>query len=704
MSVLEWTGWGKSQNIAYSHRIGQDSTWTVSTGGGGIIGGDSVLVANFTVPTVYNNKPITEYGQIGIKIAGLSTTDISDFKAYLFNSAPSNDIPSEWRGRINNKTGIVASSGAADMGADGTNTTYYFTIGGQAAASTSYYICVATTSSGSSQRLTVNEGTWYPEIWIEVSTTPLKLTYHQFNTDGIITSYEQVAGSYKALNPTSYIWNNKSLKETWKDNNAYFASWCATAPNGYINKRVGDRIAAGATFQFTTDTDFYPIGAMLENFDTSLEEDQPADTKKILISPYEGGFSYALETNVSSSSGSAGVAFDVPKSLVTNKDLNKRLLYVHQGNSWHLLKGPTKSNRGDGYLTYKLSGRDTNGTKFYNSSTNLYTVRMIMFDEKSIDLKTSSGGWPQETTYADYRNTFSEYTTIPDSDIKGYNSLTSSQYQEFTLPVYKIKLQTFDSGVTDVARAGCASVTSNYWITSADTNTWGSYFVFNETDSFLGLKSNGLYPTSTDYPTDESLRNWVTSSNTGGYIGQETSTIPKNINNSLWQRYNKGNRKSGVASNVYNVVYQKKNIQIKNGTDTFDATIIWVGTTSYIYAKNTSATGKLSRVTSETTVQPKTGFLYWKYNNNQYATLDSLSKAAFADLMNDSAPVIEAVVGDSKGFVYIKDSGNTLSQYYVYVKESDEGKTLKRYTPYKKNQKWSSQLTPLIFNASGVAE
>lgn len=702
MGNLSWQGWSKTQ-LTYSHKIGSGSAWSVTGSKSGIIGGGNLLLIEFKAPTVAleGNLPIYEYGGVQVKLACPNgSSSGTDFRAYLFESGSSGSAPSVWRDRIATNTGISAMSSAPVVGVDSANSynTYDFIIGGQVAANTTYYICVAT-NVDSSQRLTLVEQ-WYPEIWIEVSTTPLKLTYYQFNTEGTVATLEQVAGSYKALDPASYTWGSAKLKKTWIDNDMYFATWCKNPPqyNGEsLSRRDGDRIAAGATFQFTTDTNLYPLGGKIESFDLTVEEGEPA--KKILIAPYYGNTQYALESNTGTYQNS-GVAFDIPKSLVTNQDLEKRLLYVQQDGDWHLLNGPFESTRGGNYLTYSMSGRGSNQQRYYKTASANYEIPLIMLDERSIDLASSYFGWRIGNNY---RNSFSNYATISGSDLKGFNSLSVAQYLKLNLPVYKIQLQTFGDGVTDAARAGCSNVSNSYWITSIDENKFSDYF--NYPEYFVGLKSNDLYWNSSSSNTATSMIQWT--ENNDGVINLG-DTVVKTVSASSWQKFNKGNLSNTklTKTNVYNVIYKKENITINTTNTTYLGTIIWVGTNPYIFAQEKGASVNLSAQTwlsNETKVRP-TGFLYWKYNGKQYATLSALASSAFTDLINDSAPQITAVIGDSKGFVYIKDSTGNLKQYYIYVKDSDDKATLTRCTPYVKKQSWSDVLTPLIFNASGVAE
>ena len=694
MSNLSWEGWSKKNLTTYSSKIGGGSSWaTTDKNTGGTIGGASIFLATLKVPTVFNNIAITEYGGFSIKLACTTSGDASSFRAYLFESAPSGSTPASWRNWINTNSNIKAISDAPIVASDSNYKYYEFRFSGiRAEKNKTYYVCVATSDASSTSRLVLINHTWYPEVWVEISTTPLKLTYHQFGGDEIV-SYEQVAGSYKALNPSNQSWGGKLLKDVWKNNNAYFVEWSTKASNR-TTRSTGDRIAAGATFTFVTDMDLYPMGALIEDFNTEVAEGETE--KKILLAPYYGNYQYALESNVSSKSDSVGVAFDVLKGLVTNNDLRHRLLYVHQDAAWHLLNGPYKSDRGDAYLTYTMSGRGTGNKKFYNASLSSYNIRMIMLDDRSIDLGNESD-WPSgDWYYPNYRDKFSKQAIIADSELKGLNSLTSAQYQSLILPVYKIELLTHPEGVTDVARAGCSSA-SNYWITSVDTSECQSYFTYPE--CLLGLKSSSLSPQSSNLISATSMINWV--ENNDGYILASPDITPSAIDVTLWQKYNKGNlSNNAIRSNEYNVIYEKNNINIKINDTNYSATFIWVGRLSYLFAcQTTVSTNQDKQIQiNEINIRPS-GFLYWRYNNKQYASLSSLADNAFNELLADNAPVIEAVVGDSLGFAYIKNEDTTLRQGYVYIKQDDN--TLVRCTPYQKS--WGYQLTPLILNANGVA-
>lgn len=666
----------------------QKTQYTVTSTAG--IGGAGVFWTSVKIPTTYNNLPITEYGGVGIKLQ-YSACSGSDFRAYLFTSAPSS-----WRDAIDKNSNIISISGAPEAQNGAGSQCYFFTFADvRVEANKIYYICVATPDVNSASRLQLTSSSWFPELWVQISTTPLKLTYHQFGGAEIV-SYEQVAGSYTALNPAKYTWNEQLLKDVWRNNNAYFAEWSTKASNGK-KRSSGERIAAGATFNFTSDMDLYPMGALIENFDTTTPG-AGAVEKKILLAPYYMGHDYALESNVSSNYNNVGVAFDVPKSLVANGELRERLLYVHQSTSWHLLNGPYQSQRGEDYFTYHLSGRGINQKKLYNSSLNNYDLRLIMLSNRSIDLGNLTS-WPTGSWRPNYRTEFPNYVVIADSEIKGTNSLTAEQYQSISLPVYKIKLISFAEGVTDVARAGCSNAGS-YWITSVDTNTCNEYFTY--WDNLLGLKASSLRPSGSNLVSTASMINWV--ENNDGAIVVDEGVKPSSIKVSLWQKYNQGNYSNGkVASNQYNIVYQKENITIQTQDSGYVSTFIWNGVTPYLFACRNDVGTNLSEQTqiSETKIRPQ-GFLYWRYNNKSYATLDSVAKNAFADLMLDEAPVIEAIVGDGYGFAYVKSSDTSaeLQQGYIYVKQEDG--TLVRCTPYQKERIQSSQLTPLILNANGV--
>jgi hypothetical protein len=96
-------------------------------------------------------------------------------------------------------------------------------------------------------------------------------------------------------------------------------SW-AIKPSDKFNRRPdNERITAGATINVTQDTTLYPIGALVDHFTTTVNG--------ILMAPYDNANQYTHAFQ--GPHAYSGMSIDIPKSIVENGELKRRLLYVH---------------------------------------------------------------------------------------------------------------------------------------------------------------------------------------------------------------------------------------------------------------------------------------------------------------------------------------------------------------------------------------
>ena len=513
----------------------------------------------------------------------------------------------------------------------------------------------------------------------------------QFNGLEPMITQDVVPGSYKTINPANYKMAGTTLKEHWKNQSAYFVSWATNPSDKFHRLPDSDRIAAGATINVAQDTKLYPIGALVDHFTTT--------TGGILMAPYDNANQYTHAFQ--GPHAYSGMSIDVPKSIIANGDLKRRLLDVHQGNAWHMLHGPYQSMRdADNYYTYRLTGRGTDNITFFNAAANTYTVQLIALDDRSIDLATNTGSrsinWNSFWTGSDYRDRFSNYTTILDSEIKNIAGLDNDQHITLTMPVYKIKLETFAGGATLRAKSDYAGAQTN-WVTSDSPWAYEEYFSFVE--NYKGLLQNNisipsLSSGSTQLLTFENALAdkiiFPTASNVAAPLAWYTST---------WQSM--GNQLSSkAADNSYRVIYYKNNITIKAGKD-YQATVYWIGTNAYWFIAD--ANGVYKYITSDFNKSADYGneFLYYEYQGQHYTNLSDLSNSMAAILIEDEAPIIQTRKGDSNGFAYVKtkDNDTQLTQYYIYYKVDTNNTELKRVKPFKKTQSWSRSLQPLVFNS-----
>ena len=685
---MSWTqaGWNHSSVANYENWFGANNFSKNVSPIGYKNGVYTIGVFRFNIPSSANGVAITKVRSLWLRLQG-TWSGSGSLKGFICETAPPNNTPSEWRAMGNNGQYLAEATnliGKLDSEAI-VNVTFNTTV----TPGRTYYICLYSPNAIECQ-LTITTS-WYPEIWLDYDTSALKLQYMQFNGLEPIATQDVVPGSYKTINPTNYKMAGTTLKEYWKNQSAYFVSW-ATSPSDKLHRRPdSDRITAGAKINITQDTTLYPIGALVDHFTTT--------TGGILMAPYDNANRYTHAFQ--GPHGYSGMSIDVPKSIIANGDLKQRLLYVHQGNSWHMLHGPYQSMRdADNYYTYRLTGRRTDNTAFFNAAANTYTVQLIALDNRSIDLATNTGSrdinWDSFWTGSDYRDIFSNYTTILDSEIKNIAGMDDDQHITLTMPVYKIKLETFAGGATLLAKSNYAGAQTN-WITSDSPLAYEEYFSFVE--NYKGLLQNNIsIPSLSDGSTqllafENALADKIifpTASNVAAPLAWSTST---------WQSM--GNKLSSKANdNSYQIIYYKNNITIKAGKD-YQAAVYWIGTDAYWFIAD--ANGIYKYITSDFNKSADYGneFLYYEYQGQHYTNLGELSNGMAAMLIEDETPVIQARKGDSNGFAYIKTKENEtqLTQYYIYYKVDTNNTELKRVKPFKKTQSWSRSLQPLVFNS-----
>ena len=646
----------------------------------------TIGVFRFNIPSSANGIAITKVRSLWLRLQG-TWYGSGSLKGFICETAPSNNTPSEWHAKGNN--GQYLAEAINLIGRLDSEAIVNVTFNTAVTPGKTYYICLYSPSAIECQ-LTITTS-WYPEIWLDYDTSALKLQYMQFNGLQTIATQDVVPGSYKTINPTNYKMVSTTLKEYWKNQSAYFVSW-ATNPSDKLYRRPdSDRITAGAKINITQDTTLYPIGALVDHFTTT--------TGGILMAPYDNAniYTHAFQ----GPHGYSGMSIDVPKSIIVNGDLKRRLLYVHQGNSWHMLHGPYQSMRdADNYYTYRLTGRGTGNITFFNAAANTYTVQLLALDDRSIDLATNTDSrdinWNSFWVGSDYRNIFSNYTTILDSEIKNIAGMDDDQHITLTMPVYKIELETFAGGATLLAKSNYAGAQTN-WITSDSPLAYQEYFSFVE--NYKGLLQNNIsIPSLSDGSTqllafENALADKIifpTASNVAAPLVWSTST---------WQSM--GNQLSSKANdNSYQVIYYKNNITIKASKD-YQAAVYWIGTNAYWFIAD--ANGIYKYITSDFNKSADYGneFLYYEYQGQHYTNLGELSNGMAAMLIEDEAPIIQARKGDSNGFAYIKTKENEtqLTQYYIYYKVDTNNTELKRVKPFKKTQSWSRSLQPLVFNS-----
>ena len=685
---MSWTqaGWNHSSVANYENWFGANNFSKSVSPIGYKDGVYTIGVFRFNIPSSANGIAITKVRSLWLRLQG-TWSGSGNLKGFICETAPSNNTPSEWHAKGNNGQYLAEATnliGRLDSEAI-VNVTFNTTV----TPGKTYYICLYSPSAIECQ-LTITTS-WYPEIWLDYDTSALKLQYMQFNGLQTIATQDVVPGSYKTINPTNYKMVSTTLKEYWKNQSAYFVSW-ATSPSDKLHRRPdSDRITAGAKINITQDTTLYPIGALVDHFTTT--------TGGILVAPYDNAniYTHAFQ----GPHGYSGMSIDVPKSIIENDDLKRRLLYVHQGNSWHMLHGPYQSMRdADNYYTYRLTGRRTDNTAFFNAAANTYTVQLIALDDRSIDLATNTGSsdinWNSFWIGSDYRNIFNNYTTILDSEIKNIAGMDDDQHITLTMPVYKIELKTFAGGATLLAKSNYAGAQTN-WITSDSPLAYEKYFSFVE--NYKGLLQNNIsIPSLSGGSTqllafENALANKIifpTASNVAAPLAWSTST---------WQSM--GNKLSSKATdNSYQVIYYKNNITIKASKD-YQAAVYWIGTDAYWFIAD--ANGIYKYITSDFNKSADYGdeFLYYEYQGQHYTNLGELSNSMAAMLIEDETPVIQARKGDSNGFAYIKTKENEtqLTQYYIYYKVDTNNTELKRVKPFKKTQSWSRSLQPLVFNS-----
>ena len=685
---MGWTqaGWNHSSIANYENWFGANNFSKNVSPIGYKDGVYTIGVFRFNIPSSANGIAITKVRSLWLRLQG-TWYGSGSLKGFICETAPSNNTPSEWHAKGNNGQYLAEATNL--IGRLDSEAIVNVTFNTAVTPGKTYYICLYSPSAIECQ-LTITTS-WYPEIWLNYDTSALKLQYMQFNGLQTIATQDVVPGSYKTINPTNYRMVSTTLKEYWKNLSAYFVSW-ATNPSDKLYRRPdSDRITAGATINITQDTTLYPIGALVDHFTTT--------TGGILMAPYDNAniYTHAFQ----GPHGYSGMSIDVPKSIIVNGDLKRRLLYVHQGNSWHLLHGPYQSMRdADNYYTYRLTGRGTDNTTFFNAAANTYTVQLIALDDHSIDLATNTGSsdinWNSFWIGSDYRNIFSNYTAILDSEIKNIAGMDDDQHITLTMPVYKIELKTFAGGATLLAKSNYAGAQTN-WITSDSPLAYQEYFSFVE--NYKGLLQNNIsIPSLSDGSTqllafENALADKIifpTASNVAAPLAWSTST---------WQSM--GNKLSSKATdNSYQVIYYKNNITIKAGKD-YQAAVYWIGTNAYWFIAD--ANGIYKYITSDFNKSADYGneFLYYEYQGQHYTNLGELSNSMAAMLIEDEAPIIQARKGDSNGFAYIKTKENEtqLTQYYIYYKVDTNNTELKRVKPFKKTQSWSRSLQPLVFNS-----
>lgn len=685
---MSWTqaGWNHSSVANYENWFGANNFSKNVSPIGYKDGVYTIGVFRFNIPSSANGVAITKVRSLWLRLQG-TWSGSGSLKGFICETAPSNNTPSEWHAKGNNGQYLAEATNL--IGRLDSEAIVNVTFNTAVTPGKTYYICLYSPSAIECQ-LTITTS-WYPEIWLKYDTSALKLQYMQFNGLQTIATQDVVPGSYKTINPTNYKMVSTTLKEYWKNQSAYFVSW-VISPSDKLHRRPdSDRITAGAKINITQDTTLYPIGALVDHFTTT--------TGGILMAPYDNAniYTHAFQ----GPHGYSGMSIDVPKSIIVNGELKRRLLYVHQGNSWHLLHGPYQSMRdADNYYTYRLTGRGTDNIAFFNAAANTYTVQLLALDDRSIDLATNTGSrdinWDSFQTGSDYRDIFSNYTTIPDSEIKNIAGMDDDQHITLTMPVYKIELKTFTGGATLLAKSNYAGAQTN-WITSDSPLAYEKYFSFVE--NYKGLLQNNInIPSLSDGSTqllvfENALADKITfptASNVAAPLAWSTST---------WQSM--GNKLSSKANdNSYQVIYYKNNITIKAGKD-YPAAVYWIGTDAYWFIAD--ANGIYKYITSDFNKSADYGdeFLYYEYQGQHYTNLGELSNGMAAMLIEDETPVIQARKGDSNGFAYIKTKENEtqLTQYYIYYKVDTNNTELKRVKPFKKIQSQNGLLQPLVFNS-----
>ena len=685
---MSWTqaGWNHSSVANYENWFGANNFSKNVSPIGYKNGVYTIGVFRFNIPSSANGVAITKVRSLWLRLQG-TWSGSGSLKGFICETAPSNNTPFEWRAMGNNGQYLAEATNL--IGKLDSEAIVNVTFNTAVTPGQTYYICLYSPSAIECQ-LTITTS-WYPEIWLNYDTSALKLQYMQFNGLEPIATQDVVPGSYKTINPTNYKMAGTTLKEYWKNQSAYFVSWATSPSDKFYRRPDSDRITAGATINVIQDTTLYPIGALVDHFTTT--------TGGILMAPYDNAniYTHAFQ----GPHGYSGMSIDVPKSIIENDDLKRRLLYVHQGNSWHMLHGPYQSMRdADNYYTYRLTGRRTDNTAFFNAAANTYTVQLIALDNRSIDLATNTGSrdinWNSFWIGSDYRDIFSNYTTILDSEIKNIAGMDDDQHITLTMPVYKIELKTFAGGATLLAKSNYAGAQTN-WITSDSPLAYEEYFSFVE--NYKGLLQNNIsIPSLSEGSTqllafENALADKIifpTISNVAAPLAWSTST---------WQSM--GNKLSSKATdNSYQVIYYKNNITIKAGKD-YQAAVYWIGTDAYWFIAD--ANGIYKYITSDFNKSADYGneFLYYEYQGQHYTNLGELSNGMAAMLIEDEAPIIQARKGDSNGFAYIKTKENEtrLTQYYIYYKVDTNNTELKRVKPFKKTQSWSRLLQPLVFNS-----
>lgn len=684
---MSWTqaGWSHSRVPNYEHQFGTSSFSTSASPIGYKNGAYTVGVFRFNVPNSANGVRITKVRSLWLRLQG-TWLGSGSLKGFLCEAAPSNDTPVGWRTIGNNNQYLTEATHLIDK-LDG-ETTVNVTFNTVVEPGKTYYICLYSPNAIECQ-LSITTS-WYPEIWLDYDTSALKLRYMQFNGLEPMVTQEVVPGSYKAIDPASYKIAGTTLKEHWKNQSAYFVTW-ATKPSDKLYRRPdSERMAPGATINVTKDTDLYPIGALLDHFVPT------EDT--ILMAPYDYATRYTHAFQ--GPHGYSGMSIDVPKSMIEDENLKRRLLYVQQGDAWHMLHGPYQSERDSTkYFTYRLSGRGTDNVTFFNAAANTYSVQLIALDDRSIDLATNTGGtisWNSLYTGSNYRDKFGSQVAIPNSSIKSIISMDNDQHTIVTMPVYKIKLQTFVGGTTLLAKSNYAGASSD-WITSDSFVTYENYFSF--VDNYKGLLPQSFNSFSLSSGSTQPLTFENQFANKLVFPSASNVAAPVGWASSTWQSL--GNQLTSKSQdNYYDIVYYKDNITIKAEKD-YKAIVYWIGTKKYWFIADSDGVYKYSPSNFDTNADYGDAFLYYEYQGRHYTSLSSISINVPADLISDEAPVIRARKGDSNGFAYIKASeDNTqLTQYYIYYKVDDDGPELKRIKPLQKIASYSRTLQPLVFNS-----
>ena len=685
---MGWTqaGWNHSSVANYENWFGANNFSKNVSPIGYKDGVYTIGVFRFNIPSSANGVAITKVRSLWLRLQ-CTWSGSGSLKGFICETAPSNNTPSEWHAKGNNGQYLAEATNL--IGRLDSEAIVNITFNTAVTPGKTYYICLYSPSAIKCQ-LTITTS-WYPEIWLDYDTSALKLQYMQFNGLQTIATQDVVPGSYKTINPTNYKMVSTTLKEYWKNQSAYFVSWATSPSDKFYRRPDSDRITAGAKINITQDTTLYPIGALVDHFTTT--------TGGILMAPYDNAniYTHAFQ----GPHGYSGMSIDVPKSIIENDDLKRRLLYVHQGNSWHMLHGPYQSMRdADNYYTYRLTGRRTDNTAFFNAAANTYTVQLIALDNRSIDLATNTGSrdinWNSFWVGSDYRNIFSNYTTILDSEIKNIAGMDDDQHITLTMPVYKIKLETFAGGATLLAKSNYAGAQTN-WITSDSPLAYEKYFSFVE--NYKGLLQNNIDIPSLSGGSTQLLAFENALADKIIFPTVSNVAAPLTWSTSTWQSM--GNKLSSkVNDNSYQVIYYKNNITIKAGKD-YPAAVYWIGTDAYWFIAD--ANGIYKYITSDFNKSADYGdeFLYYEYQGQHYTNLGELSNGMAAMLIEDEAPIIQARKGDSNGFAYIKTKENEtkLTQYYIYYKVDTNNTELKRVKPFKKTQSWDGLLQPLVFNS-----